>query len=133
MKATIEKMRADFVLVGEDRIQSGQWTEQDYAEVGAAIKDAISTYQAAKKALATQPGNDDVEPYSAAAVLSWARWLADLSAWVTAYRMICEPVNRLIELKLAERRAAESQGAAGQQNPAPKPAGPSRSPKHTGA
>lgn len=122
MKAIIEKMRADFVLVGEDRIQSGQWTEQDYAEVGAAIKDAITAYQADK----------DNAKQSAAAVLSWARWLADLSAWVTAYRMICAPVDRLIELRLAELRAAESQGAAGQQNPAPKPAGPSRSPKHTG-
>lgn len=119
MKAIIEKMRADFVLVGEERIQSGQWTEQDYAEVGAAIKDAITAYQADK----------DNAKQSAAAVLSWARWLADLSAWVTAYRMICEPVDRLIELRIAERRAARADGGGGQST---SPAGPSRSPKHTG-
>lgn len=122
MKAIIEKMRADFVLVGEDRIQSGQWTEQDYAEVGAAIKAAIEAYNA----------DEDPAKPSQSSVISWARWLADLSAWVTAYKMICAPVNRLIELRLAERRAA-TKAAAGGNEPAPaQKSGSSRTPSRTG-
>lgn len=113
MKAIIEKMRADFVLVGEDRIKSGQWSEQDYADVGAAIKAAIASDEPTQ-------------------VMTWARWLADLSAWVTAYRMVCAPVDQIIQLRLAEQRAAAAQGAAGQKTPPLGAAGPSQSPKHTG-
>lgn len=105
MKAIIDKMRADFVLVGEDRIQSGQWTEQDYAEVGAAIKAAVAT-------------NEPTQ------IMTWARWLADLAALVTAYRLVGAPINRCIELRLEEQRAADraKAGAA----PANQPSGSSR-------
>jgi hypothetical protein len=118
MKAIIDKMRADFVLVGEDRIQSGQWTEQDYAEVGGAIKAAIAT-------------NEPTQ------IMTWARWLADLAAWVTAYRLVCAPINRCIELRIEEQRAAERfksaiGGQTSQAGPSSQPSGSSRGPKHTG-
>lgn len=118
MKSIIEKMRTDFVLVGEDRIQSGQWTEADYAEHGAAIKAVISAYQSDK----------DPAKATAAAVLQWARWLADLSAWVTAYRMICVPTNRCIEAHIQARRL-ESTTAANRQTV--KPAAPANGSFHT--
>jgi hypothetical protein len=113
MKEIIAKMRADFVLIGEDRIQSGQWTEQDFEDIGAAIKEAI----------------DSNEPTQ---VLTWARWLADLSAWVTAYRLVCAPVNRCIELRLEEQRAARSAAAGGKDSPSAQASGSSRAPSRTG-
>lgn len=93
MKAIIDKMRADFIVVGEDRVQSGQWTEADYAEVGAAIKAAIASDEPTQ-------------------VFMWARWLADLAAWVTAFRMICVPINRSIEAHIQVRRLETATAAA---------------------
>ena len=94
MKSIIEKMRVDLVVVGEDRIQSGQWTRQDFDEIGDAIKSAIHSNESTQ-------------------IMTWARWLADLSAFVTAYRLVCAPVNRCIELRIAEQRAAKSKSEGG--------------------
>lgn len=71
LQAVITKMRADFVLVAESRRASGDWSAQDEKEIGEAIKAAIASKD------------------RRAAVACWSRWLADLSAWVTAWNLIC--------------------------------------------
>lgn len=68
--AVIAKMRADFSLVAEARLASGEWSDQDKAEIGAAIKSAIM--------------NKDL-----VMLACWSRWLADLSAWITAWNLVC--------------------------------------------
>lgn len=75
MDAVIGKMRADFVLVAASRRESGEWTEADEKEIGAAIKAAIDKKDQAMLAC-------------------WSRWLADLSAWVTAWTLVCRGSER---------------------------------------
>lgn len=75
MQAVVAKMRADFVLVAASRRGDGMWSEQDAADIGAAIKAAV---EAKDKAL----------------VACWSGWLADLSAWVTAWNLICRGSER---------------------------------------
>ncbi|MER2518612.1 MAG: hypothetical protein ABTR92_19815 [Candidatus Accumulibacter phosphatis] len=70
MQGVIHKMRADFALVSENRRAAGEWSDQDVSEIGAAIKAAIAT-------------ND------AAMLACWSLWLADLSVWVMAWNLIC--------------------------------------------
>lgn len=69
MKGIIDKMRADFVVVTEDRIASGEWSKADADEVGEAIRVAVVS-------------NDP------SAIAMWARWLADLAAFVTAWTLV---------------------------------------------
>lgn len=57
----VEKMRTDFVLVAGRRVQAGAWDAGDRAKASAAIKHCVAAADAG-------------------AVLSWARWLADMSA-----------------------------------------------------
>lgn len=113
MKEIIEKMRTDFVLIGDHRIKSGEWTEQDFEDVGAVIKTAVAS-------------NEPTQ------ILTWSRWLADLSAWVIAYRMICAPINRCIELRLEEQRAARAAAGGGKDSPSAQANGSSRAPSRTG-
>lgn len=61
MKTIIAKMRADWVVVAEDRRALGDWSEDDEQEIGSAVRAAI------------QKGDQDL-------IALWARWLADLSA-----------------------------------------------------
>jgi hypothetical protein len=63
-------MRADWLVVSEARRASGDWTADDEADIAHAIKVAIAAKD--RNALAC-----------------WSRWLADLSAWVTAWNLIC--------------------------------------------
>jgi hypothetical protein len=70
MDEVIAKMRADWVVVAKARRESGEWTAQDEEDIGDAIKDAVAR-------------ND------APAVACWSGWLADLSAWVVAWNLIC--------------------------------------------
>ena len=70
MNAVIAKMRADWTVVSEARRASGEWSAQDEAEIGEAIKAAVASKDAASLAC-------------------WSRWLADLSAWVTAWNLVC--------------------------------------------
>jgi len=66
----IAKMRADWLVVAESRRSSGDWTEEDERDIAQAIKAAI-------------------EAKDRNALACWSRWLADLSAWVTAWNLIC--------------------------------------------
>lgn len=97
-QAILEKMRADFVLIADQRVETGEWTDQDRLEVSQAIKAAIESKDEAQIAM-------------------WSRWLADLSCWVTAWRMICTPINDLIRLKVEQNKAQ----VAGQQPGSAKP------------
>lgn len=66
----VAKMRADWSVVAQFRRDSGDWTESEEADILAAIKAAIDA------------GDRN-------AIACWSRWLADLSAWVTAWNLIC--------------------------------------------
>ncbi len=70
MQAVITKMRADFTVVAEHRREAKEWTAEDEADIAAAIRRSI-------------------EEQDLNALASWSRWLADLSAWVTAWNLIC--------------------------------------------
>lgn len=85
MKAIIDKMRADFVLLSEHRLATGEWTQEGQAEIGQAIKQAIES-------------GDQVQ------IAMWSRWLADLACWVTAWRMICAPIEEHIRLAIDKAR-----------------------------
>jgi len=69
MKAIIEKMRADFVVVTQDRIASGEWSAGDADDIGNAIRSVVES--------GDQSG-----------IAMWARWLADLAAFVTAWTLV---------------------------------------------
>ncbi len=70
MDALIAKMRADWIVVAEHRRAANEWTVEDEIEIGQAIKAAI-----------------DAKDRNI--IGCWSRWLADLSAWVTAWNLIC--------------------------------------------
>ncbi len=70
MQAVITKMRADFTVVAEHRREAKEWSPEDEADIAAAIRRSI-------------------EEQDLNALASWSRWLADLSAWVTAWNLIC--------------------------------------------
>lgn len=84
----IDKMRADWPVVEEDRITSGQWSQEDADEVGAAIKAAIVA-------------NDTTM------ILLWARWMADLAAIALGLQ-----VSFVSQRVLEEARAARQGGAS---------------------
>lgn len=85
MDALIAKMRADWVVVAAARRESGDWTEQDEQEIGEAIKAAVAAKD--RNVLAC-----------------WSRWLADLSAWVTAWNLICRgSEKRMREAAMANK------------------------------
>ena len=88
MERIIDKMRADWPVVEEDRIECGDWTAEDAAEVGAAIKAAIAAGDATTITL-------------------WARWLADLAAIALGLR-VSHASKRILE----EARAARQGGAS---------------------
>lgn len=80
MTNRIAQMRADFPLAAKAR----DWSEQDQADIGIAIKAAIAS-------------ND------AEALTYWSRELAEAAAW---WRAWCERV-RLAEARIKEAAAAE--------------------------
>lgn len=87
MDQMIKKMRADFELVGKARCESGEWSTDDFAEFGRAIKAAIDGRNVDAMAL-------------------WARWLADLSAGVVFFNMVVRSAEAGMRAKAAEQRAA---------------------------
>ena len=68
LEHVIATMRANWVVVEQDRIDCGDWTQADADEVGAEIKAAI------------QAGDEAV-------IGLWARWLADLAAIALGLRV----------------------------------------------
>lgn len=92
MQKLIEKMRADWGVVAEDRRRTGDWSEEDETDIGAAVKAAIDS------------GNRDL-------IASWARWLADLAATTVALKAIALGIEGRMRAKAAEHRAAGKAGA----------------------
>lgn len=90
----VAKMRADWSVVAQFRRESGDWTESDEADILAAIKSAIDA------------GDRN-------AIACWSRWLADLSAWVTAWNLICRGAETSMKAAAREHKtkAVETKGA----------------------
>lgn len=86
MKALINTMRANFDLLAEHRLSTGEWSEAEKIEIGQAIRAAIES-------------KDNVQ------IAMWGRWLADLAAWLTGWRLVCAPIDELIRLRVAQDKA----------------------------
>lgn len=89
MELTIAKMRADFGLVSTACKESGEWSEADIKEFGAAIKAACES-------------KDD------ACIILWARDMA-IRANAVLYHQL---VVRGVEASMRARAAAERAGKA---------------------
>lgn len=85
MKALIDKMRADFTVVAADRKAEGEWSDDDIADIGAAIKAAIAA------------NNTET-------IVLWARWLADLAAPTVALKAIIASVGSSMRKAAADRK-----------------------------
>lgn len=86
----VEKMRSDWAVVAQNRRESGDWTESEEADILAAIKAAID---AKDKTL----------------IACWSRWLADLSAWVTAWNLICRGSEAAMRTEARKHREQSNQ------------------------
>jgi hypothetical protein len=87
MESMIKKMRADWVVVAEDRLACGEWSEEDEAEIGEVIKSAIATRKEDQ-------------------IICWARWLGDLAASTIALKAIALGINA--KIREAVRKEHES-------------------------
>jgi len=87
MESLIKKMRADWVVVAEDRRACGEWSEEDEAQVGEAVKGAI-------------------ESKKAELITCWARWLGDLAASTIALKAIALGIDA--RMREAARKHRES-------------------------
>lgn len=92
MQKLIEKMRADWGVVAEDRRERGEWTDEDEKDIGAAVKAAVES------------GNEDL-------IGCWARWLADLAATTVALRSIAVGIEGRMRAAAAEHRASQKAAA----------------------
>lgn len=88
MQKLIEKMRADWGVVAEDRRRTGDWSEEDETDIGAAVKAAVAG------------GNEEL-------IACWARWLSDLAATTVALKAIALGIEGRMRAKAAEHRAAQ--------------------------
>jgi len=86
----VAKMRADWAVVAQNRRESGDWTESEEADILSAIKAAID---AGDKAI----------------IACWSRWLADLSAWVTAWNLICRGSEAAMRTEARKHREQSNQ------------------------
>jgi len=86
----VAKMRADWSVVAQFRRDSGDWTESEEADILAAIKAAIDA------------GDRN-------AIACWSRWLADLSAWVTAWNLICRGSEAAMRAEARKHREQSNQ------------------------
>lgn len=86
MEKLIAKMRADWTVVAQARVESGEWTAEDEKDIGQAVRAAVESKQPE-------------------VIGMWARWLADLSAWTCAYNLIIRSAEAGIRAKAAEEKA----------------------------
>ena len=90
MQELIAKMRADWTVVAAHRVAAKEWTTEDEIEIGQAIKAAI-----------------DAKDRNA--IACWSRWLADLSAWVTAWNLICRGSEAAMRAEARKHREQSNQ------------------------
>lgn len=93
MDKLINKMRADFALVSEARIASGDWTDELVVDIREAIKAAI-------------------DEKNASMIAHWARWLADLSCFETSWALVVRATeDRMREAARQHRSQGERKAA----------------------
>lgn len=86
MSDLLNKLRADFELVARHCTESGEWTKEDQAEFGAAIKAAVER-------------KDD------AILILWARDMAIRAAHVLYQTMVIRGVEATMRARAAEEHA----------------------------
>ena len=91
MEAVIAKMRADWTVVANSRVESGDWTAADEAEIGAAIRASI-----------------DAKDRNA--IACWSRWLADLACWVVSWNLICRGSEARMKAAAQEAKELKEKG-----------------------
>jgi len=87
MNEIITKMRVDWTIVAQDRRACGEWTETDEAEIGEAVKAAVTAGQQEQ-------------------IILWARWLGDLSASTIALKVIILGIDTRIRDAARKHREA---------------------------
>jgi hypothetical protein len=87
MNEIITKMRADWAVVAQDRRACGEWTECDEAEIGEAVKSAVTA------------GHQEQ-------IILWARWLSDLAASTVALKAIILGIDTRIRDAARKHREA---------------------------
>lgn len=92
MEAMIKKMRADWFVVAEDRRACGEWSEEDEANIGEAVKAAIAS------------GKSD-------SITCWARWLGDLAATTIALKAISLGIDHRMREQARKHRESLKKAA----------------------
>lgn len=87
MNEIVTKMRADWAVVAKDRRECGEWTEADEADIGEAVKSAVTS------------GNQEQ-------IILWSRWLSDLSASTIALKAIILGIDTRIRDAARKHREA---------------------------
>lgn len=88
MDSIIKKMRADWVVVAEDRRACAAWSAEDEAQIGEAVKGAIASGKADQ-------------------ITCWARWLGDLAASTVALKAIALGIDARMREQARKHREAE--------------------------
>lgn len=91
MSLLIEKMRADWRLVSEDKRRRGDWSEDDEKEIGDLVKAAVAS------------GDESL-------ISCWARWLGDLAGAILLLQLVARGTDANIRCAIAESKS--DQGAA---------------------
>lgn len=89
MSIVVEKMRADWRVVAEDKRQRGEWTEAEEKEVGDLVKSVVAS-------------NDD------GLITCWARWLGELAGAILLLRLVARGTDANIKRAIAEDKAAKA-------------------------
>lgn len=87
MNDIIAKMRTDWAVVAKDRRECGEWTETDEAEIGEAVKSAVTAGHSEQTIL-------------------WARWLSDLAASTVALKAVILGIDTRIRHAARKHREA---------------------------
>ena len=93
MESMIKKMRADWVVVAEDRLACGAWSAEDEVQIGEAVKGAIAS------------GKPEL-------VMCWARWLSDLAATTVTLKAISVGIDARMREAARKHRDANEKKAA---------------------
>lgn len=93
MDSIIKKMRADWVVVAEERRACGEWSAEDEAQIGEAVKAAIAA------------GKPDL-------IACWSRWLADLAASTVALKAIALNIDARMRKQAQKQRDSDAKKAA---------------------
>ncbi|MBS1188924.1 MAG: hypothetical protein H6R10_716 [Rhodocyclaceae bacterium] len=91
MKSLLDKMRADWAVVAENRLETGDWTEEDERDIGLAVKAAVDSGDSSTIAM-------------------WSHWLSDAASWVCAYNLIIRSAEAGMRAKAAEEKAKRERG-----------------------